>query len=76
MCVVGASGCGKSTLLNLVAGLDCPTGGTASVAGDAVPGLMFQEPAPFPWLTGSANVELALNLRGAPGWRNCWTPAT
>jgi NitT/TauT family transport system ATP-binding protein len=28
------------------------------------PALMFQEPALFPWLTASQNVELALRLRG------------
>jgi ABC-type lipoprotein export system ATPase subunit len=31
--LVGASGSGKSTLLNILAGLDLPTGGQASVAG-------------------------------------------
>ena len=31
--LVGASGSGKSTLLNILAGLDLPTGGKASVAG-------------------------------------------
>jgi NitT/TauT family transport system ATP-binding protein len=61
VCLVGASGCGKSTLLNLVAGLDEPTAGTVKVDGRA--GLMFQESALFPWLTVSANVELALRLR-------------
>lgn len=48
VCLVGASGCGKSTLLNLVAGLDRPSGGQIGIAGDASPGLMFQEPALFP----------------------------
>ncbi|MEV4545764.1 ABC transporter ATP-binding protein [Micromonospora echinaurantiaca] len=31
--VMGPSGCGKSTLLNMVAGLDRPTAGTATVCG-------------------------------------------
>ena len=65
LCVLGASGCGKSTLLNLIAGLDQPTTGTITVEG-ASPGLMFQEPALFPWLTAKQNVELALRLRGVP----------
>jgi NitT/TauT family transport system ATP-binding protein len=30
------------------------------------PGLMFQEPALFPWLTVAANVEVPLKLRGLP----------
>jgi NitT/TauT family transport system ATP-binding protein len=66
VCLVGASGCGKSTLLNLVAGLDTVSGGGIRVAGDARPGLMFQEPALFPWLTVGANVEVPLKLRGLP----------
>ena len=44
------------------------SGGTIAVAGGARPGLMFQEPALFPWLTVGGNVELPLKLRGAaPG---------
>ncbi|WP_410811828.1 ABC transporter ATP-binding protein [Micromonospora sp. 067-2] len=66
VCLVGASGCGKSTLLNLVAGLDRPSGGQIGVTGNASPGLMFQEPALFPWLTVEANVEVPLKLRGLP----------
>ncbi|GAA1811118.1 ABC transporter ATP-binding protein [Planosporangium flavigriseum] len=66
VCLVGASGCGKSTLLSLVAGLDQPTGGTIDVAGGARPGLMFQEPALFPWLTVAGNVGLPLRLRKVP----------
>ncbi|GLH97103.1 ABC transporter ATP-binding protein [Phytohabitans aurantiacus] len=64
VCLVGASGCGKSTLLNLMAGLDRPSGGSVAVEGDSTPGLMFQEPALFPWLTVEANVELPLKLAG------------
>jgi NitT/TauT family transport system ATP-binding protein len=63
VCIIGASGCGKSTLLNLVAGLDQPTGGQIDTGGRRV-GLMFQEPALFPWLTAGRNVELALRARG------------
>src|SRR6478735_1435548 len=58
VCLLGASGCGKSTLLNLIAGLDQPTSGAVQVGGR--PALMFQESALFPWLTATANVELAL----------------
>ena len=63
VCLVGASGCGKSTLLNLVAGLDPVSGGDVRVAGQARPGLMFQEPALFPWLTVNGNVDVPLRLR-------------
>jgi NitT/TauT family transport system ATP-binding protein len=66
VCIIGASGCGKSTLLNLVAGLDKPTSGEVDTGGRKV-GLMFQEPALFPWLTAAKNVELALRARGVRG---------
>jgi sulfonate transport system ATP-binding protein len=62
--LLGASGCGKSTLLNILAGLDHPTTGTASVSGRV--SLMFQESALFPWLTVRGNIETALRLRGVP----------
>ena len=65
VCVIGASGCGKSTLLNLVAGLDTPTSGEVDTGTRRV-GLMFQEPALFPWLSAAKNVELALRARGVP----------
>jgi NitT/TauT family transport system ATP-binding protein len=64
VCLVGASGCGKSTLLSLVAGLDRPSGGRVELAEGGTPGLMFQDPALYPWLNVAANVELPLRLRG------------
>jgi NitT/TauT family transport system ATP-binding protein len=64
VCLVGASGCGKTTVLNLIAGLDPPTTGRVEVDGRAA--VMFQEPALFPWLTVTGNIELALRLRGVP----------
>jgi NitT/TauT family transport system ATP-binding protein len=63
VCLIGASGCGKSTLLSLVAGLDIPSAGDIDTSGRRV-ALMFQEPALFPWLTASRNVELALHADG------------
>ena len=36
--VMGPSGCGKSTLLNLIAGLDTPSEGEVSVAGESLAG--------------------------------------
>jgi NitT/TauT family transport system ATP-binding protein len=65
VCIVGASGCGKSTLLSMVAGLDTPTAGVVEASGRQV-AIMFQEPALFPWLTASKNVELALRARRVP----------
>jgi NitT/TauT family transport system ATP-binding protein len=65
VCLIGASGCGKSTMLSLVAGLDTPTSGRVSTGGERV-GLMFQEPALFPWLTAGKNIEVALRARGVP----------
>ncbi|MEU6750071.1 ABC transporter ATP-binding protein [Spirillospora sp. NPDC046719] len=65
VCLLGASGCGKSTLLNLVAGLDQVSAGTIDTEGARV-ALMFQEPALFPWLNVTANIELALKMRGVP----------
>ena len=35
--IMGPSGCGKSTLLNLVAGLDVPSEGEITVAGEPWP---------------------------------------
>ncbi|HZN72791.1 MAG TPA: ABC transporter ATP-binding protein [Micromonosporaceae bacterium] len=65
VCILGASGCGKSTLLALVAGLDPVTAGTIDTTGHRI-ALMFQEPALFPWLTVTGNVEIALRMRGVP----------
>ena len=64
-CLIGASGCGKSTLLSIVAGLDTATAGQVDTGGERV-GMMFQEPALFPWLTAQRNVELALRARRVP----------
>jgi NitT/TauT family transport system ATP-binding protein len=65
VCLIGASGCGKSTLLSLVAGLDSPTSGQLSTGGRRV-AMMFQEPGLLPWLTVTANIELALRARKVP----------
>jgi NitT/TauT family transport system ATP-binding protein len=65
VCLIGASGCGKSTLLSLVAGLDSPTSGQLSTGGRRV-AMMFQEPGLLPWLTVTANIELALRARQVP----------
>ena len=45
--VMGPSGSGKSTMLNLIAGLDKPTGGTVTVAGQRVDSLNETRAARF-----------------------------
>jgi peptide/nickel transport system ATP-binding protein len=53
LALVGESGCGKSTLLRLVAGLDSPTGGSVTVAGETRAQMIFQDAGSSltPWLT-------------------------
>lgn len=65
VCLLGASGCGKSTLLNLIAGIYHLDRGAIDV-GDRRVGLMFQEPALFPWLTVARNIETGMRFRGVP----------
>jgi putative ABC transport system ATP-binding protein len=75
--IVGRSGSGKSTLLNVIAGIDRPTGGTASVAGarldeldegalavwrGAQLGIVFQFFQLLPTLTIAENVILPMEL--------------
>lgn len=77
--LMGPSGSGKSTLLNLIAGLDQPTSGTATVAGQDITrmsdsqlaafrsrtmGFIFQAYNLLPVLTALENVELPLLLVG------------
>lgn len=73
--IVGPSGCGKSTLLRLAAGLLRPTAGAIALAGLAPAearraghdvAFVFQFPTLMPWRTVRRNVELPLELRGAP----------
>ena len=77
LALMGPSGSGKSTLLNLVGGLDRPTKGSVSIAGDRIGqwsdrmlaawrarhiGLVFQLYNLLPVLTAERNVELPLLL--------------
>ncbi|HEY7177388.1 MAG TPA: ABC transporter ATP-binding protein, partial [Micromonosporaceae bacterium] len=77
--VMGPSGSGKSTLLNIAGGLDRPTSGEVSVAGQRLGGLsrtalaairrrhigyVFQDLNLVPSLTAVENVALPLELDG------------
>jgi putative ABC transport system ATP-binding protein len=77
LALMGPSGSGKTTLLNLVGGLDRPTNGTVSIAGERVNelsdrrlaawrarhiGFVFQLYNLLPVLTAERNVELPLLL--------------
>ena len=79
--VMGPSGSGKSTLLNLIAGLDRPTGGTVTVAGQRIDrmsetglarfrraqiGMVFQFFNLLDDLTVADNVLLPAQLAGQP----------
>lgn len=65
--VTGPSGSGKSTLLAALAGLIVPDAGTVS-PDDRAPrtGIVLQGYGLLPVLTAYENVELPLQLRGAP----------
>jgi NitT/TauT family transport system ATP-binding protein len=70
--ILGPSGCGKSTLLNMVAGFDRPTRGSVRVDGEEIVdpsprrGVVFQEPALFPWFSVMENVVFGPKTQGLP----------
>lgn len=67
--LLGPSGCGKSTLLSIIAGLQKPTTGTLYLGTEKIinpspeKGVVFQEPALFPWLNVLENVMFPLRKR-------------
>jgi putative ABC transport system ATP-binding protein len=83
--IVGPSGSGKSTLMNILGGLDTPTGGRLTIAGNDIGemddedlaifrnqtiGFVFQSFNLLPRLTALENVELPMIYGGvAPGER-------
>jgi spermidine/putrescine transport system ATP-binding protein len=71
--LLGPSGCGKTTTLRMVAGLEEPTNGTITIAGDDISRLkpykrpvntVFQSYALFPHLDIFENVAFGLRRRG------------
>src|SRR6202142_690131 len=82
LALMGPSGSGKSTLLNLIGGLDRPSKGTVSIAGERIEelsdrrlaawrarhvGFVFQLYNLLPVLTAERNVELPLLLTHLSG---------
>ena len=70
ICIVGPSGCGKTTMMQTLAGFLPPTTGVVSLDGQAVTGpgpergVVFQQPALFPWMTVAANAGFGPRMRG------------
>jgi NitT/TauT family transport system ATP-binding protein len=70
LCLLGPSGCGKSSFLRIVTGLMKPLEGEVRLDGKRIEepgldrGIVFQEPALFPWLTALRNVAFGLEMSG------------
>ena len=70
LCLLGPSGCGKSSFLRIVTGLMKPLEGEVKLNGRRIEepgldrGIVFQEPALFPWLTALRNVAFGLEMSG------------
>jgi NitT/TauT family transport system ATP-binding protein len=70
LCLLGPSGCGKSSFLRIVTGLMKPLEGAVQLDGKRIEGpgldrgIVFQEPALFPWLTALRNVAFGLEMSG------------
>src|SRR5436190_5072950 len=68
--IVGPSGCGKTTLLRILAGLETPSAGRATIAADdptkPTNAMVFQGDSIFPWMTVWNNAAYGLRMRGAP----------
>ena len=69
--LLGPSGCGKTTTLNMIAGLETPTSGHISIAGNRVEkvspdqrdiAMVFQSIALYPHMTAYQNVAFPLKM--------------
>ena len=70
VCIVGPSGCGKTTMLQTLAGFIRPTAGDVMLRGRPINGpgpdrgVVFQQPALFPWMTVAENAGFGPRVRG------------
>lgn len=72
--IIGPSGCGKSTLLRIIGDLLAPSTGHISIDGKSPTaarharkcGVVFQSPTLMDWRTIAHNIELPLEIVGAP----------
>jgi ABC-2 type transport system ATP-binding protein len=73
--LLGPNGAGKTTTIRMLLGLSRPTAGRVLLGGERVTpgcralarvGALVEGPAFYPWLSGRANLEVALAARGVP----------
>lgn len=70
VCLLGPSGCGKSTILNLIAGFADADWGEVLLDDQPIHGpgpergMVFQQPALFPWLSVRDNVTFGPRMAG------------
>ena len=79
VCLLGPSGCGKTTTLRMIAGLELPTSGSISLAGEDVTfkraserdiAFVFQLFALYPHMNVRRNIEYPLRNIGMPTGRH------